>query len=147
MALPQPIQPKPPWYSTPTAIVSLPTAVPNCTSLIESPTDTPATEIRKNKSTDKIENNNDRPDDDDDDDVDCFPRQEKQPVLLQQDTSPTAPTATDTSPSLIEFPTDKPTDTTDSDNNNNIQRATQNNNNRPDDDNDNAAECSPWQDK
>ena len=144
-----PIPPKPPWHSTPTAIELLPTAVPNCTSLITSPTDNcknKPTENCKNTSKDNIEN--DRPDDDDDDDdVDCFPRQEKQPVLLQQDTSPTAPTATDTSPSLIEFPTDKPTDTTDSDNNNNIQRATQNNNNRPDDDNDNAAECSPWQDK
>ena len=59
----RPIPPKPPWYSTPTAIVSLPAAAPNCNSLIESPT---ATENRKN-------NNNDHPDDDDDD-VDCFPQ-------------------------------------------------------------------------
>ena len=91
MALPMPILLKPPWYSTSTAIASLPTAVPiSCNSLIESPTDTPATEIRKNESYDNIEN--DRPDDDDDDDVDCFPRQDKQPVL-PQDISPTVPTA------------------------------------------------------
>ena len=181
MALPMPIPPKPPWYSTPTA-------VPNCTSLIESPTDTPATEIRKNKSYDNIENKiknnyNDRPDDemimmllaspksshgihfqsrltritphkhlanphqkehlltkqsasrgfennrpDDDNDnnngVDCSPRQDKQPVLQQQDILPTAPTAINTSPSLIESYTDKPTDPTNNDNNNNnIRRA------------------------
>ena len=92
----------PPWYSTPTAIASLPTAVPiSCNSLIESPTDTPATENRQNKSNN---NNNDRPDDDndnDDDDVDCFPRQDKQPVL-PQGISSTAPTGNNTSPSLIE---------------------------------------------
>jgi hypothetical protein len=119
MALPQPIPPKPPWYSKPTAIVSLPTAVPNCTSLIESPTDTPATENWKNKIKN---NNNDRPDDDnDDDDVDCFPRQDKQPVL-PQDISLTAPTTDNTdntSPSLL-----KSTDPTNTDNNNNIQRTT-----------------------
>ena len=51
-----------------------------------------------------------RPDDDDnnnnnnDDDVDCFPRQDKQPVL-QQDVS-NEPTANDPSPSLIESSTD-----------------------------------------
>ena len=37
--------------------------------------------------------NNDRPDNDDDDDDDgdgdCFPRQDKQPVIPQQDISPT----------------------------------------------------------
>ena len=163
-AFPMPIPPKPPWYSTPTAIASLPTAAPNCNSLIASPTDTPATENRKNKSYDKIKNNNndrpnddndndnvvdcfpqeqpwysfsfpaythnptqaprkpapnrtgtkqsahrDRPDDDhnnNDNDVDCFPRQDKQPVLLQQDIPPTAPTANNTLPSLIESFTD-----------------------------------------
>ena len=39
----------------------------------------------------------------DDNDVDCFPRQDKQPALQQQDISPT-----DTLPSLIESPTDTP---------------------------------------
>ena len=79
MVFSMPIPPKPPWHSTSTAIVSLPTAVPiSCDSLIESPTDTPATENCKNTPYDNIENkiknnNNDRPDDDDDDDVDCFP--------------------------------------------------------------------------
>ena len=112
------IPPKPPWYSTPTAIVPLPIAVPiSCNSLIESPTDT-----RQNKSYDNIENNNDRLDDDDDDDVDCFPRQDKQPVL-PQDISPNAPTAStanNTSPSLIETPT-APMNT-DNNNNNNKRR-------------------------
>ena len=78
-AFPMPIPPKPPWYSTPTAIASLPTAAPNCNSLIASPTDTPATENRKNKSYDKIKNNNnDRPNDDNDNDnvVDCFPQEQ-----------------------------------------------------------------------
>ena len=128
-----PIPPKPPWYSTPTAIVSLPTAAPNCNSLIESPTDTPATENRKNKSNN---NNNDRPDDDDDnnDDVDCFPRQDKQPVL-PQDISPT-----DTLPSLIESTTDTPTAPMNFENNNN------NNNNDPSDDDDNDNDdCFPSQ--
>ena len=73
------------------------------------PANTPATENRQNKSYDKIKNNNnDRPDDDDDD-VDCFPRQDKQPVLQQQDISPTSPIANNTSPSLIESSTDTPT--------------------------------------
>ena len=119
MALPMPIPPKPPWYSTPTAIEFLPTAAPNCNSLIESPTDTPTTENCKNTSYKN--NNNDRPDDDDDD-VDCFPRQDKQPVIQQQDISPT-----DTLPSLIESPTDKPTTTTETD-------KTKNDNNDDDDD-------------
>ena len=83
------------------------TAAPNCNSLIESPSDTPATENRPSKSYDienKIKNNNnDRPDDDNNDDVDCFPRQDKQPVISQQD----IPT-TETLPSLIESPTDTP---------------------------------------
>ena len=87
----------------------------SCNSLIKSPT---PTDICQNKSYDNIENKSydridDRPDDDnsnDDNDVDCFPRQDKQPVLQQQDISPTATTATDTSPSLIESPTDKSTD-------------------------------------
>ena len=105
-------------FPTPTAIAPLPTAVPNCNSLIESPTDTPATENRKNSSG--IENN--RPNDDNnnnDDDVDCFPRQDKQPVFPQQDISPTAPTANNTPPSLIESSMDKSTNPTDTDNNNN----------------------------
>ena len=127
------IPPKPPWYSTPTAIEPLPTAVPNCTSLIASSTDN-----CKNKSTNIA---NDRPDDNDDD-VDCFPWQEKQPVLLQQDPSPTASTApavNDTSPSLIESPTDKPINTdTDNKNKNNphdetTDPNTDNNNNDPSD--------------
>ena len=51
--------------------------------------DTPATENCKNKTNNT---NYDRPDDDnnnnnDDDDVDCFPRQDKQHVLQQQDIS------------------------------------------------------------
>ena len=117
MVFSMPIPPKPPWHSTPTANESLPAAAPNCNSLIESPTDAPATEKCKNKSYDNIEN--DRPDDDndnnnnddDDDDVDCFPRQDKQPIL-PQDITPTASTATanNTSPSLIETHTDKSTD-------------------------------------
>ena len=49
-------------------------------------------------------------------DVDCFPRQDKQPVTPQQDIPPTSPTATDTPNDLIESSTDKSTDT---DNNNN----------------------------
>ena len=53
------------------------------------------------------------------DDVDCFPRQDKQPVLQQQDISPTAPTANNTSPSLIESSTDKRTAPMNTDNNNN----------------------------
>ena len=127
-APPRPIPPKPPWYSAPTAIASLPT------SLIESPTDTPATENCKNTSYDKIKNNNnDRPDDDDDD-VDCFPRQDKQPVLQQQDISPT-----NTLPSLIESATD--TSAT-------IDCNIDNNNDRPDDDDDDDdVDCFPRQDK
>ena len=104
-----------------------PNAAPALPSLIESPTDNPATENRQNKSYDKIKNNNnDRPDDDNDD-VDCFPRQDKQPVL-PQDLSYTAPTANansnNTSPSLIESPMDTPTAPMNTDNNNNIRRAT-----------------------
>ena len=105
-----PIPPKPPWYSTPTAIVPLPTTAPNCNSPIESPTDTPATENCKHKSYDNIENNNDCPDDDDDDDVDCFHRQDKQPVL-PQDILPTAPIANNNPPSLIDSPMDTSTHT------------------------------------
>ena len=95
-----PIPPKSPWQSTSTAIESLPTTVPNCNSPIESPMNTPATENCKNKSYDNIDN--DRPDDDNNnnDDVDCFPRQDKQPVL-PQDISPNA-----TLPSLTESTTD-----------------------------------------
>ena len=103
-----PIPPKPPLHSKPTVIASRTTAVPNTT-------DTPATEKRKNKSYDNIEN--DRPDDDynnNNNDVDCFPRQDKQPVL-PQDISPN----NNTLPSLIETNTDKSTNPTDTDNNNN----------------------------
>ena len=81
-----PIPPKSPWQSTSTAIESLPTAVPNCNSPIESPTDTPATENCKNKSYDNIEN--DRPADDNDNDVDCFSWQDKQHVLPQDIMTP-----------------------------------------------------------
>ena len=123
MALPMPIPPKPPWYSTPTAIVSLPTAVPNCTSPIESPADSPTTENRKNKS---YYINNDRPDDDNNDDVDCFPRQDKQPVI-PQDISPN-----DTPLSLIESNTDTRLDTTDTNND-----SSDNDNNHSDDNDDN----------
>ena len=124
-APPKPIPPKPPWYSTSTVTASLPTAVPNCNSLIESPPDTPATVP-----------------DDDDDDVDCFPRQDKQPVLQQQDISPTSHIANNTSTCLIESPTD--TSTTE-----NRQNKSENNNNNdcPDDDNDNDVDCFPRQDK
>ena len=121
-APPRPIPPKPPWYSAPTAIVSPSTAVPNCSSPIASPTDTPATENRKNKSKN---NNNDHPDDDDDD-VDCFPRQDKQPVL-PQDISPT-----DTLPSLIESTTDTPTAPMNFENNNNTNNDPSTTNTRSD---------------
>ena len=125
------------------AIVPLPTAAPNCNSPIESPTDTPATENCKNKSFDNIENNNDRPDDDNDNDndVDCFPRQDKQPVP-PQDISPTA--TNNTPPSLIESFTDKSTNTDNTCNN------IKNNNDRPDDDDDDDdddVDCFPRQDK
>ena len=127
MVFTMPIPPKPPWHSTPTAIESLPVAASNCNSLIESPTDTLATENCKNKSYDNIIEN-DRPDDDNDntnnDDVDCFPWQDKQPVIPQQHISPTAPIANTTPPSLIASPMEKSTDTTDTDNMN-----TDNNNN------------------
>ena len=105
-----PISPKPPWYSTPAAIESLPTAVRICNSLIESPTDTPSNANCKNKSKnidndstngDNHNNNNNN----DDDAIDCFLRQDKQPVLPQQDISPTVPTINSTSPSLIESST------------------------------------------
>ena len=102
MAFSMSISPKPSWYTMLTAIESLPTTVPNCNSLIESPTDT-----RKNKSYDNIEN--DRSGDDNnnnDDDVDCSPQQDNQPVLPQQDI---LPNATDALPSLIESTTDTPT--------------------------------------
>ena len=132
MAHPMPIPPKPPWHSPPTAFVFLPTAVPDCNSLIESPTDTPHNIENKIKN-----NNNDRPDDHDDDDVDCFPRQDKQPVL-PQNISPNA-NANSTSPSLIESTTDTPTAPMNPNNNNN--------NDRPDDDNNNDVDCFPRQDK
>ena len=75
---------------------SHPTIVPNCNSLIESPIDTPTTENCKNKSYDCIVGNDCPNDDNNDiDDVDCFPWQDKQPVL-PQDISPTTPTANTT---------------------------------------------------
>ena len=57
---------------------------------------------------------------DDDDDVDCFPRQDKQPVL-PQDISPT-----NTLPSLIESTTDTPTAPMNFENNNNNDPSTTN---------------------
>ena len=126
-AFPMPIPPKPPWYSTPTAITSLPTAAPNCNSLIESPTDTP-----HNIENNNTNNNNDRPDDDDDD-VDCFPRQDKQPVL-PQDISPT-----DTPrPSLID-PSDADDSTVIHDNRYYKIKAYDDNDDDDDDDDDAAA--------
>ena len=107
-----PIQAQPPWYSTPTAIAPLPTTVPiSCNSLIDSSLDTPATVNCKNKSYDNIEI--DCPDDDNNNkDVDCFPRQDKQPVLPKD-------ISTDTLPSLIECPMDKSTNPMNTNTNNN----------------------------
>ena len=65
-----------------------------------------------NKSDDNIEN--DRPNDD----VDCFPWQDKQPVL-QQDIFLTVLKATDALPSSIESTTDTPTTPMNTNNNNN----------------------------
>ena len=117
-----PIQAQPPWYSTPTAIAPLPTTVPiSCNSLIESSLDTPATVNCKNKSYDNIEI--DCPDDDNNNkDVDCFPWQDKQPVLPKD-------ISIDTLPSLIESPTDKFT--------NPMNTNTNNNDSSDDDDDDN----------
>ena len=110
MPFSMPIPPKPPWYFTPTAIALLPTAVPiSCTSLLESPTDK-STANWNNKSYDNIENDrlgNNNNNNDKNDDADYFPQQDKQHVLTQ-DILPTTPTANNTSPSLIESPTDKP---------------------------------------
>ena len=66
---------------------------------------------------DDTTDNSERPDgdNDNDNDVDCFPRQDKQPVLPQPDISPTAPTANNTPPSLIESSTDNPDDDDDDD--------------------------------
>ena len=92
-------------------------------SLIESTTDTPTAPINPENNNN---NNNDPSDDDDDDDddnhdVDCFPRQDKQPVPAQ-DISPTVPTANNTPPSLIASSTDKSTAPMNTDNNNNNNR-------------------------
>ena len=76
----------------------------------------------------------DRPNDNDNE-INCFPRQDKQPVLQQQDVLPTAPTTTDTSPSLIESPTDKSTNTDNTNNNNK-----NNNEHTTDDCDDNASD-------
>ena len=137
MALLPPIPPKPSWYAITTTTQTLPSPpVLSRNSLIESQTETPATENCKNKSYDNIEN--DRPDDDDND-VDCFPWQDKQPVL-PQDIVHTAPIANDISPSLIESSTDNPA--TKNKSYDNIE------NNRPDDDNNNNdVDCFPRQDK
>ena len=106
-----------------------PTAVPNCNSLIESPTDTPVTKNCKNTSNNI---DNDRPNDDNDNDVDCFPWQEKPPMLPQaQDL---LPNVTNALPSLIESPMDKSTNTTE--NNNNDPRDDYDDND--DDDNDDS---------
>ena len=87
MALLPPIPPKPSWYAITTTTQTLPSPpVLSRNSLIESQTETPATENCKNKSYDNIEN--DRPDDDNDDDVDCFPWQDKQHVLPQDIMTP-----------------------------------------------------------
>ena len=64
------------------------------------------------------------PDDDDNNnnnDVDCFPRQDKQPVLPQV-ISPTAPTANNPSPSLIESSTGKSANPTNHNNDNDRRR-------------------------
>ena len=64
----------------------------------------------KSADANNIENNNNNcPDDynkNNNNDVDCFPRQDKQPVL-PQDISPTAPTANNHPLSSIESSTDK----------------------------------------
>ena len=98
-------------------------------SLIESTTDTPTAPMNPENN-----NNNDRPDDDnnnspdddnDNDDVDCFPRQDKQPVIPSQDIPPTAPTANNTPPSFIEsFPDTRPAPMNTDNNNNNNRRRT-----------------------
>ena len=98
-----------PWYS-----FSLP-------AITHNPTQAPRKRTTKRTCTkqsayDNIENNH--PDDDNNNDVDCFPWQNKQPVL-PQDISPTALTANNTSPSFIESSTDKSTDPMNNNNNNN----------------------------
>ena len=109
-------------------------APPHRSSQLQQPNWVPDGQPRHWKSK-NIEN--DRPDDNDnnnkDDDVDCFPRQDKQPVL-PQDISPNATLR----PSLIESPTDKSTDPTDNNNNNK-------NNNEPSDDDNDDADCFPPQ--
>ena len=130
-----PIPPKPPWYSTPSAIVPLPTAVSiSCNSLIESPTDPPATENRQNKSYDN-NNNNDRPDDDNDNDVACSPREQPWYSFL-------IPAYTHNPTQAPNKPTPKRTLIT-------KQFASRDNKNNesPDDDNDNDVDCFPRQDK
>ena len=115
-----PIPPKPP-------------SAPSRNSLIESPTDTPATENCKNKSYDNIEN--DRPDDDNDNDVDCFPREQPWYSFL-------IPAYTHNPTQAPNKPTPKRTLIT-------KQSASRDNKNNesPDDDNDNDVDCFPRQDK
>ena len=139
MVFSMPIPPKPPWYSTPTAIVPLPTAAPNCNSPIESPTDTPSTENCKNKPTDlNIENNNnDRPDDDDDDD-NCFPCQATKPVLQQEK----QPWYSFSLPAIKHNPTQAPRKRTPKRTRTKQSAYRENNNNRPND-----VDCFPRQDK
>ena len=127
MVFSMPIPPKPPWYSTPTAIESLPTAAPNCNSLIEFPTDTPFTENCKNKSYDNIEN--DRPDGDDD--VDCFP------VLQQNVPSQEQPWYLFSLPAYTHNPTQAPHKPTPKRTLTEQYASRINKNDRPDDDNNN----------
>ena len=127
-----PIPPKPPWHAMTTTAHKPPsTVVPSRNSLIESPTDIPATD----KIEYNINNNNDCPDDDNNNnsDVDCFPRQDKQPVQ-PQDISPN-----DTLPSLIESTTDTFLDTTNYDDDGTVIHDTRyydNDDNDDDDDDD-----------
>ena len=74
--------------------------------IIESPMDIPATTTIDCN----LENNNDdSPNDNNNhDDVDCFPPQDKQPVLPQDDISSTVTNNTYSFPSLIESPTENP---------------------------------------
>ena len=132
------------------AIASLPTTVPNCNSLTESPTDTPATvNCKNNKFYDNIEN--DRPDNNDDHD-NCFPCQATQPVL-QQDTpqqEQEQPWYSFSLPAITHNPTQAPHKRTTK---RTLTKQSACNNiesNRPDDDNNNInnnVDCFPRQDK
>ena len=105
MLIASPEREEQPWYSFP---------IP---AYAHNPTQAPRKRTPKRTRTKQSayrDNNNNRPDDDnnDNDDVDCFPRQDKQPVPQQQDISPTAPTANanNASPSFIESFTDTATE-------------------------------------